>query len=435
MTVATDPSTHTVPMCRYTAAAMPLRQGGTRTQAAASSPGNRRMRTFLSAFLIAGVASVSSCASRAPVASRAVPEPAAIDDEVARAMAATGAKGLAIAVVDDGRVVAARAYGARNAKGEPLQADTIMYGASLTKTAFAYMAMQLVDEGRLDLDTPIGEYLDRPLPAYPTEDKYAAWSDLAGDPRWRAITPRILLTHSAGFANFGFMEPDGKLRIHFAPGSRYSYSGDGIILLQFVLERGLGLDAGAEMQARVFDRFGMRDTGMQWRPDFADNLADGWKLDGSTEPHDERSKVRAAGSMDTSIADIARFAAGLARGDGLSKAGAAELVKAQLPIATRTQFPVLQDASPPGQRHAGLAAGLGVIVFDGPQGPGFFKGGHNDSTGNTLVCVQRGRRCVVILANDVRAEAAFPHLVRFVLGETGVPWTWEYGDMAFWDGG
>jgi len=45
--------------------------------------------------------------------------------------------------------------------------------------------------------------------------------------------------------------------------------------------------------------------------------------------------------------------------------------------------------------------------------------------------VQRGRRCVVILANDVRAEAAFPRLVGFVLGETGAPWTWEYGEMKF----
>lgn len=44
-------------------------------------------------------------------------------------------------------------------------------------------------------------------------------------------------------------------------------------------------------------------------------------------------------------------------------------------------------------------------------------------------------RWFAAMANDVRAEAAFPHRVRFVLGETGVPWKWEYGDLAFWDGG
>lgn len=187
------------------------------------------------------------------------------------------------------------------------------------------------------------------------------------------------------------------------------------------------------MQRRVFDRLGMADTGMMWRADFAENLADGWREDGSVEPHDERSKVRAAGSMDTTIADMARLAAGYIRGEGLSAQGSAELMKAQLPITTASQFPSLQPELPVEKRRKDLAAGLGVVVFDGPQGPGFFKGGHNDSTGNTWVCVQRGRRCVVILANDVRAEAAFPQLVGFVLGETGVPWTWEYGEMKFWN--
>ena len=365
-------------------------------------------------------------------ANAAVPDQAALDAEVTRAMAATQAKGLAIAVVDDGQVVHLRSYGARNAAGDPLDTDTIMYGASLTKAAFAYTVMQLVEEGKLDLDTSIAEYLPRPLPDYPDEDKYAPWKDLAGDERWRALTPRILLTHSAGFANFAFLEPDGKLRFHFDPGTRYAYSGEGLILLQFVLERGLGLDVGEEMQRRVFDRFGMANTSMMWRPDFAKNLADGWRADGSVEPHDERSKVRAAGSMDTTIADMAKLAAGTMRTEGLSTAGAMEIVTPQLPITTATQFPSLQPERPMEKRRADLAAGLGVVVFNGPQGPGYYKGGHNDSTGNTWVCVQRGRRCVVILANDVRAEAAFPHLVSFVLGDTGVPWDWEYGDMKFW---
>ena len=74
-----------------------------------------------------------------------------------------------------------------------------------------------------------------------------------------------------------------------------------------------------------------------------------------------------------------------------------------------------------------LYAGLGVIVFNGPQGKGFYKGGHNDTTANTWVCIEKGKKCVVILANDVRAEGAFPELVKFVLGDTGVPYDWEYG--------
>lgn len=150
------------------------------------------------------------------------------------------------------------------------------------------------------------------------------------------------------------------------------------------------------------------------------------------EPHDERSRVRAAGSLDTTITDLARFVAALVRGQGLSAASRRELARPILPITTRTQFPTLQAELPLAQRRSDLAAGLGVVVFSGPQGRGFMKGGHNDSTGNTFVCLERGRRCVLILSNDVRAEAAFPHLVGLVLGDTGVPFDWEYGDLPLW---
>jgi CubicO group peptidase (beta-lactamase class C family) len=236
----------------------------------------------------------------------------------------------------------------------------------------------------------------------------------------------MLLTHSSGFANFAFLEPDRRLRMHFDPGTRYAYSGEGLILLQFVLERGLGLDVGAEVQRRVFAPLAMSRTSLMWRPDFRPNLADGWKEDGSVEPHDERSKVRVAGSMDTTIADMARMAAGYIASPNLEA-----LTAPHLPITTATQFPTLQPELPPPQRRADLAAGLGVIAFNGPQGAAFFKGGHNDSTGNTWVCVKANKRCVVILANDVRAERAFPRLVEFILGETGAPWRWEYGEMPF----
>jgi len=385
----------------------------------------RRVRVSLCQLATTALAIASSAAA-------SLPTTAALDAEVARAMAATGARGIAVAVIDEGQVRQVRSYGQRNERGDPLQVDTVMYGASLTKTVFGYTVMRLVDEARLDLDRPIAHYLAKPLPDYPDEDRYAPWSDLAGDERWRRLTPRILLSHSAGFANFAFLEPDGRLRIHFDPGTRYAYSGEGLILLQFVIERGLRIDLGEAIQRRVFEQFAMRNTGLRWRPDFARNLADGWRADGSIEPHDERSTVRAAGSMDTTIADIARFAAAYVRGDGLSTQSRAELVTPALPITTASQFPTLQAELPAAQRHATLAAGLGVIVFDGPQGRGFMKGGHNDSTGNTMVCIERRRRCVVILANDVRAEPAFPALVHFVLGETGAPWRWEYGGMRFW---
>ncbi|MES2119115.1 MAG: serine hydrolase domain-containing protein [Pseudomonadota bacterium] len=353
--------------------------------------------------------------------------PAKVAHIARQAMAKTGSRGLAIAIIDHGKVRSVQAFGIRNAKAKPLTTDTIMYGASLTKTVFAYYVLQLVDEGKVDLDKPIADVLSRPLPDYGNLDAYGNWGDLAGDERWRRITPRMVLTHSTGFANFAFLEPDQKLRINFEPGTRFAYSGEGIELLQFMLEEGLKLDTGSEMQRRIFGPLGMRSTSLKWRPEFVRNLADGWTKDGKIEPHDERSKVRAAGSMDTSVSDLAKFAAAAARGWGLSPRARAELVRPQLPITTKQQFPTLAPELPVGKRWPGVAAGLGVIVFDGPQGPAFMKGGHNDSTGNTLVCVERGQRCVLILSNDVRSEATFPQLVRSILGETGVPYRWEYG--------
>jgi CubicO group peptidase (beta-lactamase class C family) len=77
---------------------------------------------------------------------------AAVDADIARLMATTAVPGLALALIEDGKVAYQRAYGlADRDAGVALRTDTIMYGASLTKAAFAYMTMQLVDEGVLDL--------------------------------------------------------------------------------------------------------------------------------------------------------------------------------------------------------------------------------------------------------------------------------------------
>lgn len=377
-------------------------------------------------------------AATATAGAFSTPENSAIDAAVHQIMTKTGAKGLALAVVQDGQVHYVQAYGVRNARGDPLRTDTVMYGASLTKSVFAYTVLQLVDRHRLSLDTPLGDYLDKPLPDYDTEaiypDKYGPYQNLAGDPRWNKITARMALTHSTGFANFWWTEPDEKLQIHFDPGSRFSYSGEGLILLQFVIEngrkdKGLGLNLGNLTQAN-FDRFGMTRTSLQWRPGFRPNLADGFNDKGESVPHDERSKVRVAGSMDTTISDLSKFVAALSRHEGLSAGSYAEMVRPQLHIGTASQFPNFAPDVPVEQQHESLSAGLGVITFDGPQGPGFFKGGHDEQTANMMVCIERSRNCVLLMSNDVRAEAGYTALVRRILGDTGVPLDWEYGGHA-----
>lgn len=367
-----------------------------------------------------------------------IPAGPTIDAEVSKIMASTHGKGLAVAVIDHGKVGYVHAYGSRNAKGDPLGPDTIMYGASITKTVFAYTVMQLVDQGKLKLDTPIKDDLDKPLPDYGPDpvfpDKYGPYKDLADDPRWKKITPRMCLNHSTGFSNFWFIEPDQKLHIHFDPGTRFSYSGEGFILLQFAIEhgrksQGLGLDVGDLTKAN-FDRLGMTRTSLVFHDGQDANVADGWDDQGRPQPHSKRSKVRAAGSMNTTISDLSKFAAALVRGEGLSAASRAEMTKPGLHLGVAHLFPLFQPDVPTNQLRKDLYAGLGVIVFDGPQGHGFYKGGHDGQTANTLVCIEASQRCVLILSNDVRSEAGFANLVKFILGDTGVPFDWEYGDHA-----
>jgi hypothetical protein len=169
----------------------------------------------------------------------------------------------------------------------------------------------------------------------------------------------------------------------------------------------------------------MTRTSMTWRPDFAENMADGYAVDGAVTPHDRRSRPRAAGSMDTTIIDFATFLAGFMRGEGLSAKSRAEMVKPQLAITTASQFPTLADTTSAAMKAIELSAGLGVVTFDGPYGHAFFKGGHNDTTGNQAICVEKGRRCVLYLSNDVRAESLYQRLTESTLGDPGMPWSWE----------
>ncbi|MBJ6759191.1 beta-lactamase family protein [Myxococcaceae bacterium JPH2] len=357
-----------------------------------------------------------------PAAEVRVKSGADLDDTVHRLMTQARLPGLAVAILQDGQVQSLKAYGVRDvSQSAPLRTDTVMYGASLTKVVFTYLVLQLVDEGVLTLDTPIERYLKKPLPSYP---KYA---DLAGDPRWKQLTPRMLLSHTSGFPNFRFLNPDGKLDFKFDPGTRYAYSGEGINLLQFVLEdAGLGLDVGQEMKRRIFDRFGMHRTSMVWRDDFESNVVTGYDEHGTAQVHKRRESVRAAGSMDTTVEDYARFLSVLVRGEGLSAKAHAEMLTSQLAISTAHQFPTLLTETDARNQDIALSAGLGVVVFHGRAGPAYFKGGHDEWTDNFVLCLEQGQRCVLMLSNSVKGPQVFPALVEAILGPTDMPWRWEY---------
>ena len=351
----------------------------------------------------------------------------ALDQEVARLMQAAHVPGLALAVIENGKVVHLKAYGQRDLEQKlPLTVDTVMYAASITKAAFTYATLSLVDQGKLDLDAPIDKLLPKPLPDY---DKYA---DLADDPRWRKITPRMLLTHRAGFPNFRNFppgatsyDPNGKLKIYAEPGSRYAYSGEGINLMQFVLEHGQDIDVGTLMQKQLFDRFDMRHTAMTWRADFAGNLAIGYDENGKPLGHRQRGSVRAAGSMDTTPRDYAQLLAGMVRADGLGAKARAEWLKPVQRIRSVTQFPTLDSDTTHDNDGIRLSTALGVTVYQSPRGTAWFKSGHDDGTNNLAFCLQSSRDCVLIMSNSSNAEGLYLYLLDATLGPTCYPWFWE----------
>ncbi|NKJ23794.1 serine hydrolase domain-containing protein [Dyella sp. SG609] len=380
-----------------------------------------RKSSFASALLAACLLATTAHADPTPLRGPA------LDQEVARLMQAAHVPGLALAVIENGKVVHLKAYGQRDLERQlPLTVDTVMYAASITKAAFTYATLSLVDQGKLDLDTPIDKLLPKPLPDY---DKYA---DLADDPRWRKITPRMLLTHRAGFPNFRNFppgatsyDPNGKLKIYAEPGSRYAYSGEGINLMQFVLEHGQDVDVATLMQKQLFDRFGMRHTSMTWRADFAGNLAIGYDENGKPLGHRQRGSVRAAGSMDTTPRDYAQLLAGMVRADGLGAKARAEWLKPVQRIRSITQFPTLDTATTHDNDGIRLSTALGVTVYQSPRGTAWFKTGHDDGTNNLAFCLQNARDCVLIMSNSSNAEGLYLYLLDAALGPTCYPWFWE----------
>ncbi|HEX6738603.1 MAG TPA: serine hydrolase domain-containing protein [Vicinamibacteria bacterium] len=345
--------------------------------------------------------------------------PAQIDAHIAELLGRAEVPGLALAVIRDGNIVHQRAYGfADQAARRPLTTDTVLYGASLTKAAFAYLALQLAFEGTLDLDAPLPAQLARPLPEYPE------WADLAGDPRWRQITPRMLLSHSSGLLNWRFINDDGKLDIKYPPGSRYVYSGEGIQILQLVVEERTGRGAAELMQERVFDHFGMKDSSLTWRADFEGRTATEYDARGEALGHRRRSRARAAGSMDTTLADYARFVAGVLQEARAGSPAVREMLRPQLRIVSPQQFPSHFPGETGVNAAIELSAGLGWVVYRSPLGPAFFKEGNDDGTNNFVLGFPERGAGLVMLSNSARADRMFFPAAEALLGTTCLPWFW-----------
>ncbi|MDH7444807.1 serine hydrolase domain-containing protein [Aquimarina sp. 2201CG14-23] len=147
----------------------------------------------------------------------------AIDTFITSRMDSLKIPGLSIAVINDSKVVYHKTFGYANLEKKlPVTNKTMFEGASISKSVFAFFVMLFVEEGKLDLDTPLYKYLPYP--------------DISHDERYKKITARMVLSHRSGFPNWRENEEDKKLKIKFEPGTDYEYSGEGYQYLATVLK-------------------------------------------------------------------------------------------------------------------------------------------------------------------------------------------------------
>jgi CubicO group peptidase (beta-lactamase class C family) len=343
-----------------------------------------------------------------------------IDGTVSRLMHAAKVTGVGLALLNDGKIAYLKTYGFRDLKkNRPLTPDSVMSAASFSKVAFAYMVMQLVQEGVLDLDKPVYQYLPKPLP------EYSDYRDLAGDERYKNITPRMLLDHTPGFPNWRWFEDDHKLHIHFEPGSRFAYSGEGIMLLQLVVETVTNKSLEDLMQERVFQPLGMTRTSMvsHWR--FEGDSANGYDEQENSLGPQRRFQAQAAGSMKTTTADFAHFMQAVLQGQGLRKETKDLMLSPQIQILSKHEFPPLSTETTDENKSIRLSYGLGWGLYWTPYGKAFFKEGHDDGWRNYTVCFDDPRIGVVIMTNSSNGESIYKELLETLLKNTYTPIEWE----------
>jgi CubicO group peptidase (beta-lactamase class C family) len=333
--------------------------------------------------------------------------------------------GAQLAVLNHGRLVWIAAFGHRRDSDLPMTAETTTWAASITKSVFSTYVMQLVERHQFDLDTPIARQLPQPLDTY--EPYRLTASDLVHDPAWPTVTARMLLAHCSGLQNFAFIEPDKKMHLHFKPGTQFLYSGDGINLVQFVIEQQLHQPLDQLMQQALFTPLGMTRSGLIYRTEFASNVADRFNAEGRFISKTQRFPARGAGSMTTSAADLARFVSALFAGEILQPATRKTMLAPYLPIRSLHEFPIQPNEGEGSEAAAtGLAYGAGWGLLTHTRfGPAFFKEGHGDGAQNYIVCFERSQSCMILLTNSDNGELAFRPLLEHILGDTVTPWEWE----------
>lgn len=304
--------------------------------------------------------------------------------------------GMAIVKVDDGKINWTHQLGIRS-EDQNIGSQTIFNAASLTKPVFAMLVLRLVAEGHLELDEPLAEYWIDP--------------DIADDPRHKALTARIVLSHQTGLPNW---RGKNELSFLFSPGSRHEYSGEGFEYLRRAIEKKLGMNISDLTKKYVFDPAAMASSSMGSRSSHLDNIAKGFNENlAQIETGITQRSANAAANLMTTAEDYARFLIWVADGANLPEN-------------------LYKEMSSPQSLHQDPAErfGLGWKLIPLESGEALFHDGRERGVRTFAVIEPSGKEGLVILTNSSNGDLAYRTVSSAALSYAAA--FWQSTDRLVW---
>ena len=328
-----------------------------------------------------------------------------LQNDIPGIMKKVGVPGLSIAVIRGGKTTWVHGFGVKEVTiGQPVTLDTVFEAASLSKPVFAYGVLKLVEQGKLGLDAPLTTYLPKPY--------------IPGDDRLAKITARIVLSHRTGFPNWR----DGDaLPIYFTPGERFSYSGEGYVYLQRVVEQITGKPLNDYMNEAVFTPLGMTSSSYVWRPQFDALTATGHDSDGKPEKLWKPNEAGAASTLNTTAGDYALFVDAILNGKGLKPRTLREMETPQVAVDLACRICIKQE---PKQLSKNLFWGLGWGIQRNDGRTLLWHWGDNGSFKAFVMAEPKSKSGVVVFTNSQKGLEAAKPIVDEAMGQEVLAAEW-----------
>jgi CubicO group peptidase (beta-lactamase class C family) len=306
--------------------------------------------------------------------------------------------GLSIALIRNSEVVWHQGFGVKDSKSkEPVGDNTVFEAASLSKPVFAYAVLQLVDSGKLDLDTPLQKYLPGDY-------------DVGPDPRLGLITARHVLSHTTGFPNW---RQQSGLKIFFTPGEKFSYSGEGFVYLAKVVERITGEELNNFLRRTVFQPLQMSNSSFIWEAGYEQLKTSRHNSMGEPTEQFKTTTPNAASTLHTTALDYGRFVVAILKGTGLKKETLKQMLTTQVKVDESGSNMTNRPANKPSDA---VSWGLGWGLQNTRDGLSFWHWGDNGNAKAYIVAFNRQKLGAVVFANGDNGLSFMPELISRAVG-------------------